>query len=404
MIDTGDIDVYLGLDVGKGKHHATAITPSGKNAFDKRLPNSEPKLREVFAKLQAEHGTVLVIVDQPAAIGALPLAVARDMGCKVAHLPELTMRRITDLYPGEAKTDARDAFIIADAARVMPHTLRSLNLDDATVTELEMIVGFDDDLAAEATRLSNRLRGLFTQVHPHLERVLGPRIQHPTVLKLLSQFGSPAQIRKAGRRRLITLIRPKAPRMAERLINEVFTALDEQTVVVPGTDAAALIVPSLADSLQAVLDQRELLAHRIEELLEAHPLSQVLMSMPGIGVRTGARILIDVGDGTNFPSAAHLAAYAGLAPATRSSGSPIRGEQPARRGSKQLKRAFLLSSFAALADPTSRAYYDKKIAQGKHHTQALLCLARRRVDVLFAMLRDGTLYQPPTPITPCPMP
>jgi transposase len=394
VIDVSEIGAFLGLDVGKGEHHATAVTPAGKKAFDKRMPNSEPKLREVFGKLQAKHGTVLVVVDQPASIGALPLAVARDMGCPVAYLPGLAMRRIADLYPGEAKTDARDAFVIADAARVMPHTLRSVDLEDETIAELEMIVGFDDDLAGEATRISNRLRGLLTQIHPSLERVLGPRMQYPAVLKLLNQFGSPAQIRKAGRRRLVTLIRPKAPRMAERLVEDIFTALDEQTVVVPGTDAAALIVPSLAGSLQAVLDQRKLLAARIEELLEGHPLSKVLTSMPGIGVRTGARILIDVGDGSSFPSAAHLAAYAGLAPATRSSGSSIRGEQPSRRGNKQLKRAFFLSAFAALGDPTSRAYYDKKIAQGKHHTQALLCLARRRADVLFAMLRDGTFYEP----------
>ncbi|GHB55649.1 hypothetical protein GCM10010347_27030 [Streptomyces cirratus] len=117
--------------------------------------------------------------------------------------------------------------------------------------------------------------------------------------------------------------------------------------------------------------------------------------MPGTGVRTGARILIDVGDGSSFPSAAHLAAYAGLAPATRSSGSSIRGEQLSRRGNEQLKRAFFLSAFADLADPASRTYYyDKKFARGKHHTQALLCLARRRADVLFAMLRDGTFYEP----------
>lgn len=68
-------------------------------------------------KLTAKHGTVLVVVDQPASIGALPLAVARDAGCRVAYLPGLTMRRIADLYPGEAKTGARDAFVIADAAR-----------------------------------------------------------------------------------------------------------------------------------------------------------------------------------------------------------------------------------------------------------------------------------------------
>lgn len=112
--------------------------------------------------------------------------------------------------------------------------------------------------------------------------------------------------------------------------------------------------------------------------------------MPVVRVRTGARILIEVADGSTFPTTGHLASYAGLAPATRSSGSSIRGEHPSTRGNKQLKRAFFLSVFAALGDPASRAYYDKKIAEDKHHTQALLCLARSRADVLFAMLRDGT--------------
>ncbi len=277
----------------------------------------------------------------------------------------------------------------------MPHTLHSIDLEDETIAELEMIVGFDDDLTGEATRIANRLHGLLTQIHPPVPGTgPGPKAAAPSRSHPSGRFGSPAQIRKAGRRRLVTLLRPKAPRMAERLVEGIFTALDEQTVVVPGTEAAALIVPSLAGSLTAVLDQRKLLAGRIEELLKAHPLSQVLISMPGVGIRTGARILIEVGDGSSFPSAAHLAAYAGLAPATRNSGSSIRGEQPSRRGNKQLKRAFFLSAFAALGDPASRAYYDKKIGQGKHRTQALLCLARRRADVLFAMLRDGTFHEP----------
>ncbi|MER8188655.1 transposase, partial [Kitasatospora sp. NPDC094015] len=242
----------------------------------------------------------------------------------------------------------------------------------------------------------NRLRGLLTQIHPSLERVLGPRLDHPAVLGLLERHGSPAQLRKAGRRRLVALLRPKAPRLAERLVEEIFDALEKQSVVVPGTEAASLIVPSLAGSLGSVLDQRKLLAARIEELLEAHPLSQVLTSMPGIGVRTGARILIDVGDASSFPTAGHLAAYAGLAPVTRSSGSSIRGEHPSHRGNKQLKRAFYLAAFASLSQPESRAYYEKKRRQGKHHIGALVCLARRRIDVLFAMLRDGTFYEPPT--------
>ena len=79
---------------------------------------------------------------------------------------------------------------------------------------------------------------------------------------------------------------------------------------------------------------------------------------------------------------------------TRKSGSPIRGEHPARSGNKKLKRALFLSAFSALHDPTSRAYYDKKRAEKKKHNAALICLARRRCDVLYAMLTNGTFYQP----------
>lgn len=394
MSDPSEIAVYLGLDVGKGEHHATALTPAGKRLYDRALPNSEPKLRALFAKL-AKHGRVLVVVDQPASIGALPVTVARDAGCQVAYLPGLTMRRIADLYPGEAKTDARDAFIIADAARTMPHTLRDLDPDDETIAALHMLLGFDDDLAAEATRTSNRIRGLLTAIHPHLERVIGPRIHHPAVLALLEHYGCPPAIHAAGLEQVTAVLRPHAPRMAARLAADILAALGEQTVVVPGTDAAALILPGLAASLRTALQQRKQLVARIEERLDAHPLSKVLTSMPGIGVRTGARILAEIGDASAFPTSAHLAAYAGLAPVTRRSGSSIRSEAPSRRGNRLLKRAFFLAAFASLADPASRTYYDRKVAEGKRHNQALLCLARRRSDVIFAMLKNGTFYQNP---------
>ncbi|SDD23726.1 Transposase [Streptomyces prasinopilosus] len=171
MIDIGGVGVFLGLDVGKSTHHGHGLTSAGKKVFDKPLPNGEPQLRAVFDKLMSKFGTVLAIVDQPASIGALPLTVARDAGCQVAYLPGLAMRRIADLYPGQAKTDSRDAAVIADAARTLPHPLRSLELADEITAELTMLVGFDQDFAGEANRTSHRIRGLLTQFHPSLERV-----------------------------------------------------------------------------------------------------------------------------------------------------------------------------------------------------------------------------------------
>mgnify|MGYP002738463840 FL=1 len=395
-MDQHRFDVFVGLDVGKEHHHATALNAGGKRLHDKALPQDETALREVFAKLTA-HGLVLVIVDQPATIGALPVTVARAMGIEVAYLPGLAMRRIADLHPGNAKTDARDAYIIAEAGRTMPHALRRVGGDDELIADLAVIVGFDDDLAGEVNRVSNRIRGLLTQIHPALERAIGGNISHPAVLALLAKYCGPTGLADAGRRRLTTTAKALAPRMHERLVEAIVKALTEQTVTVPGTRAAELVLPQLAAQLQGLLTQRAEAAKQVEEALDAHPLSQLLMSMPGVGIRTAARLLLDVGDGSAFPTAGHLAAYAGLAPVTRRSGSSIRGEHPSRGGNKHLKRALFLSAFAALHDPDSRAYYDRKRAAGKKHNAALVCLARRRVDVLHAMLRNGTYYQPRTP-------
>jgi len=88
---------------------------------------------------------MLIVVDQPATTGALAIAVAQAMGIAAAYLPGLTMRRVADLYPGNAKAAQRDAFIIAQAARTMPHTLRTLRAideDDAESRQWVVVLGW----------------------------------------------------------------------------------------------------------------------------------------------------------------------------------------------------------------------------------------------------------------------
>lgn len=387
------VDVFIGIDVGKTNHHAVALDRTGKKLLDKALPQDEAKLRSIITSL-SRHGRTLLVVDQPATIGALPVAVAQAAGITVGYLPGLAMRRIADLHPGEAKTDARDAYIIAEAARTMPHTLRSIQVADEQVAELAMLCGFDDDLAKQATATSNRIRGLLTQIHPALERVIGEHLDHPAMPELLAKYPTPAALRRAGKARVGALLRKHAPRAGKRWAAEVFAALDEQTVVVSGTNAAGIVLPQVARSLAQTRTARAEVLTQVEHLVEAHPLHELLTSLPAVGVRTAARILTEVA-GKDFQTAGHLASYAGLAPVTWRSGTSIRGDHPSRKGNKILKRALFLSAFAALKDPVSRTYYDRKRAEGKKHNQAIIALARRRCNVLFAMLRDGTIYQEP---------
>jgi len=126
---TTDIEIFLGLDVGKTGHWACAVTKDGTKIWNRTLPNDEAKLTKVYQELSAK-GTVLVVVDQPDTVGALAVAVAQHLVIPVGYLPGLSMRRIAEMYHGPAKTDEKDGFIIADAARTMEHTLRSIQVSD----------------------------------------------------------------------------------------------------------------------------------------------------------------------------------------------------------------------------------------------------------------------------------
>ncbi|WP_146704219.1 IS110 family transposase, partial [Shigella flexneri] len=212
--DYESVQVFIGVDVGKDTHHAVAINRSGKRLFDKALPNDENKLRSLISDLK-QHGQILLVVDQPATIGALPVAVARSEGVLVGYLPGLAMRRIADLHAGEAKTDARNAAIIAEAARTLPHA--AIIAEAARTLPLSMLCGFDDDLAAQTTQASNRIRGLLTQIHPALERVLGPRLEHPAVLDLLQRYPSPEKLASLGEKKLAAQLCKLAPRLGKRL-------------------------------------------------------------------------------------------------------------------------------------------------------------------------------------------
>lgn len=113
----GEIDVWAALDIGKSAHHGMALTNGGDELIVRPVPNTEQEIRAYLSDARV-HGTVALVIDQPGSIGQLALAVAADMRIPVAYIPGLVMRRAAELYPGEAKIDPRDSFVIADTARI----------------------------------------------------------------------------------------------------------------------------------------------------------------------------------------------------------------------------------------------------------------------------------------------
>lgn len=240
---------------------------------------------------------------------------------------------------------------------------------------------------------------MLLQIHPALERVFkGGVLTRQITLDLLICYNGPAGLRAAGNPGVKRWARNHTRKDPSALVDAIFEALSQQTVIVPGSEASEQIVPRLAATIKTLKAERADIAAQVEELIDSLPLLQVLTSMPGVGVKTASQILLAAGDFSTFQSAAHLAAYAGIAPVTRRSGTSIRGEFPSRAGNKKLKSALFQSAWVASNhDPISKAYYDRKRAEGKRHNAAIMCLARRRLNVVYAMVKHGTLYEEKTP-------
>ena len=384
--------MWVGLDVGKEEHFAEVLDDQGERLFARGVVNDQAAL-EALLDRAGEHGTAGLVIDQPGSIAQLALAVARCRQVPVAYVPGLVMRRAADLYPGEAKTDKRDAYIIADTGRTRRKQVHWLDVgSDELLDRLKVLNGFDIDLAADQTRLTNRLRDALTSVSPAVERALGARLHQAGVRDLLAKYPTLTALKTAGRARITKAVKGRSPRLADKVVDAVMAALDAQSVTVPAEVTLGRVIAELATELDRVFARRDALAGEIEEVFMAHPFGELLSSLPGIGPRTGSRILAEIGDGTRFADGNKLASYAGLAPVTRQSGKSINGESQSRRGNHRLKNAMFLAAFASLRSPDSKAFYDRKRAEGKKHNAALICLARRRCNVILAMLHTRQPY------------
>ena len=227
---------------------------------------------------------------------------------------------------------------------------------------------------------------------PALERALDLNGKGPLIL--LTHYQTLAQLRRAGHKRVATYLGNRCVKGSDKVAYKALSAARSQSVSLPAQEVASRIVAELAAEVLALKERIESIDEEIGRRFFARPGARILISLPGMGPILGAEFLVCVGDISAFESADRLAAYAGLVPAARDSGKRVGNHRRMRGGNKTLKRVFYQSAFSSLRGaPESRAFYERKRAEGKRHTQALIALARRRVNVVWAMLRDGTTFE-----------
>ncbi|MFG2943469.1 IS110 family transposase [Streptomyces sp. NPDC048282] len=390
------IAIWAGIDAGKTHHHCVAIDESGHRLLSRRVANDEPELLELLADVLALGDEVAWGIDQADGGAALAIALLLNHDQPVHYLSGRAIHRASESYRGEGKTDAKDAAVIADQVRVR-RDLHPVRTSDDTITDLKLLTGRRMDLVADRTRTVNRLRAHLTGIFPGLERVLDLTNTGP--LMLLTGYQTPAALRRLGVKRLANWLRNRKVLRANQLAETALLAAERQHTSLPGEKLTAELVRTLATEVICLTQQIAELDKAIEARFREHHTFDVVTSMPGLGVILGAEFLAATGgDMTVFGTADRLAGFGGVAPVPRDSGKISGNLRRPRRYNRRLQRVFYISAlFSIRYCENSRRFYDRKRAEGKRHIQAVLALARRRVNVLWALLRDGRCYEPTPP-------
>lgn len=391
---------WAGVDIGKGHHWVCLIDEAGTTLWSSKVVNDETAILEAIGEVRARAERVTWAVDVTGTMSGLLLALLAAHGETVKYVPGRVVNTMAGSYRGEAKTDARDAYVIAESVR-QRGDLTEVEVSATLVAELRLLVTHRTDLVADRVRLLNRLRDVLSGYFPALERSFD-YAHSRGALVLLTGYQTPAAIRRIGKSRLRAWLGKRKVRSAEQIAADAITAAAAQHTVVPGQDVAATIVADLATQLLALDERIKDLDVRVTTTFRAHPQADIIESLPGMGPILGAELIAAAGDLNGYANAGRLASAAGLVPVPRDSGRRTGNLHRPVRYSRKLRRVFYLSAQAAMMrEGPNRDYYLKKRSQGDKHVQALICLARRRVDVLWALLRDKRVFEvaPPSPRT-----
>lgn len=379
------MQISIGIDAAKEVHWATAVTQDGHVRLSRKVDNTAQDIGKLIAELRALGGERLVGIDLLGSIATLISAMLIDAGERLVHIPGLAVNRARQgSISGLAKSDPKDARIIADQLRLRPADFRPVLLQEDGVAELRLLVSRRTDLVIDQTRRISRMRYLLNTIHPDLERALDLTNAGP--LLLLTRYVTAAQIRAAKPKTIARFLRSKDVRNPEALADAAYAAaLAHPNLKLPAELATANLGREMAEEAVACRTRIAAIDRKLGDLVQAHADGTLIRSLPGMGVVLTAEFLAEAGDISRFRSPAALASAAGLAPVLRQSGKSRHLQRPGYANNR-LKRVFYQSAFCSLADPLSRAFYDRKRREGKRHHQAIIALARRRIDVLWALL------------------
>jgi transposase len=340
-------------------------------------------------------------------LGSPPVAIERPSGLLVDTLVEAGFM-VVPIHPNAVKasrpryrshggkSDASDAYLLADLLRTDGHRFKALTAQGDEIKALQALVRGRDDLVATRVQLANQLRTLLESFWPGAAAVFAD-IDSPIALAFVERYPTPEAASSLGPKRMAAFCAQYAY-SGRRSAEDLLARLHEAPAAVCAElqmEAKGELARCMARTLRSVVEQIRLLSSRIEHHVASLEDGKILMSFPRAGRICAAQILSELGSvRERFVSDEHLAAEAGVAPVTYESGKSK--AVTFRWACNHRLRAALtcLADNSRHANAWAASVYAKAKARGCDHPHAVRILARAWLRVIWRAWTDRRPYDP----------
>ena len=338
----------LGIDVGKSSHWACLVTREGEVALNRRVRNSEGDLDGLFSQVACD---TIVVVDQCRNIGLLAISRARLAGLGI------------------------------------PDALLPVPEPDEALEAARSLAAQRSHMVTCATRDKNRLRSILLESCPAFEALADLGDRH--WLNMLENLGGPWGCIDAGKPAFGAVTKGANRARMDAAWNAAMASTRPSKRRV---DAENPQVRMLARRIREALEEADGIDREITALLAGDGTYECLVTIPGIGPRTASELVIGINI-EDFPDHDHLASYCGIAPRNRQSGTSISSVSASRQGNRRLKNLFIFSCNSLVrSENRFGEYYRACRGRGMCHGEALKAVARKRLKVIYAIMRDKVPY------------
>lgn len=393
--------IYAGVDVAKADHVIGAVDDRGEEQ-GKRMPfrNSAAgfeRCEEWLEGVAEAPGDVLVGMEATGHYWMALYAFLVSRGYAVAVIDPVQVRAVRRLRGLDGvKNDRVDAWLVAEALRIGQYDQTRLATDE--VQSLRTLTRYRQSLKAELAEVKTQCTCLLDSYFPEFSGVFSDMFG-AAGRAVLSRSPLPSQV---ARRRADSLQRDisgaaRGSRRVDGKAAELKALAGRSVGIRLGEGAAAMQIQSLVRQMDFLDGECARFDALIRDLLEQ--VEPLVLTIPGVSYATGAQIVAEVGDVSRFRNAAALVSYAGLNSSVNQSGKFDSGGGPiTKHGSPYLRRAlWLAANRARQYDPSLRAFYERKRAEGKCHRVAVTAVARKLCHIVFAVMRDQAPYDPARP-------